>query len=133
MSTSVPTKPPASAPQMLMRRLAFEIDTAACDQREVHQPLRGVAQELVGDGVDLLGVEADVVGERDQLVHQRRGLVAAPDPGERVGEPERAAEEGALAAAQPVLSAVAGEQRTAPELAPYGVDRRAQPAGVRAS
>ena len=82
--------------------------------------------------VELLGVEADVVGEGDQLLHELGGLVEASDPGERVGEPERAAEERALRAAQAVLSAVAGEQRAAPELAPQRVHRRRQPAGVRA-
>ena len=66
-----------------------------------------------GVRVELLGVEADVVGEGDQLLHQLGGLVEASDPGERVGEPERAAQEGALRAAKAVLAAVAGEQRTA--------------------
>src|SRR5215208_6521289 len=96
----------------------------------MHQPLRRVAEKLVRDGVDLLGEQADIVGERDQPVHEGRGLVAAPNPGERVGEPERAAEEGALAAAQPVVSAVTGEQRTAPELALYGLDRPRESIGV---
>ena len=96
----------------------------------MHQPLRDVAQELAGVRVDLLGVEADIVGEGNQLCHELGGLLESSDAGERVGEPERAAEEGALRAAKPVVSAVAGEQRTVPEVAPDGVDRRREPTGV---
>src|SRR4051794_41529410 len=48
-----------------------------------------------------------------------------------MGEPERAAHERALTALQAVLSAVALEEGSPPEMAPYGGDRRAQPACVR--
>src|SRR4029453_11527290 len=96
----------------------------------MHEPLRRVAQKLVRERVDLLGEQAHIVCDCDQLVHQSCGLVGLPDPGERVGEPERAAEEGALAAAQPVLAAVAREQRTAPELPPYGLDRPRESIGM---
>ena len=52
------------------------------------------------------------------MSHERGGLVEAADPGERVREPKRAAEEGALDAPESVRAAVAGEQWTAPEITP---------------
>ena len=83
----------------------------------MHEPLRDVAQQLAGARVEFLGVEANVVGERDQLFHELDGCLQAPDPGERVCEPERAAEQGSLGSAEAVLAAVAVKQRTVPELA----------------
>ena len=84
----------------------------------MHESLREVAQQLVGVRVDLLGIEANIAGEVDQVLHERGGLIEAADPGERVREPKRAAEEGALDAPESVRPAVAGEQWTAPEITP---------------
>jgi hypothetical protein len=66
---------------------------------EVHERLRRVPDERSRHEIDLLRVQPDVVGELDQLLHQRRGLVHPADPRERVGQPERAAQERSLAAA----------------------------------
>src|SRR6185312_7513575 len=53
--------------------------------------------------------ETDVVAERHQLVHQLLGLVGAAGAGERVGEPERAGQERALAAGDAVLALLVDE------------------------
>src|SRR5712692_11786215 len=76
------------------------------DQADVAEALRKVAEELVGRRIDLLREEADVVNAADEVVHKDTGFVGAADPRERFGEPERANEERALLAAQPVLAAV---------------------------
>ena len=99
------------------RTLALAIETAALTSARCTRPWGVLPKCAFGVRIELLGVEPDVVGERDQLFHELGGLVEASDPGERVGEPERAAQEGALRAAQAVLSAVAGDQRTVPEMA----------------
>src|SRR5919204_4190862 len=68
------------------------------DECEMDEPLRDVAQQLVGARVELFCVEADVVGKPDNLLHEVRGLLEAPDAGERIGKPEGAAQERALPA-----------------------------------
>ena len=117
---------------MLIGPLAFAIETAALMSARCTSPWGMLPSSSLVVRVDFLGVEADVVGEGDQLLHELGGFVEASDPGERVGEPERAAQESAFGAAKAVLSAVAGDQRTAAEIASERVDRRRQPAGVRA-
>ena len=87
------------------------------------QALGQVSQERSALLVHLLGVESDVVCEADELVHQLGGLVGASGAGERVGEPERAAQEGALASRKAVLAAVAIQQRAVAQLASHGRDR----------
>ena len=67
-----------------------------------------------------------------QLFHHLNGLISAADPGERVGEPEGAAEERALAAAESVVAAVAGEQRAGPKTESQGVHRGRESSGVGA-
>src|SRR5436190_17720700 len=93
------------------------------DQRQVAKPLREVAGELAAGRVDLLAVEPDVIGQGDQLVHQLDGLVELPLAGECLGEPERAGDEGSLAAREPIIAAVAPDVGTLGELTAYRGDR----------
>ena len=87
------------------------------------QALRNVSQELPGVLIHFLGVEADIVRHTHQLVHQLSRIIDASGSGQSVDQPERAAEEGSLASRQPVLAAVAVQQRLVTELAPDRGDR----------
>src|ERR671910_466974 len=88
------------------------------DHGEMDEALGEVPQQFARVRVEFLGVQADVVRQAHQLIHERGGLVSAPYPGERFDEPEGAAEEGALAAAEAILAGIAPEQRAASEFAP---------------
>src|SRR6266550_6177323 len=94
------------------------------------QRLREVAQERRRRRIDLLGVQTDVVFERDQLVQQIDRLRASAGEAKDLGEPERAAEEGALLAAEVVVPQVPVEERPAAELPPERIDRPRE-AGAR--
>jgi hypothetical protein len=88
----------------------------------MRQSLREVPEEVSCLDVDLLGVQPDVVREPDELVHQRAGFVEAALVDVGFGEPERAGDERAVLARQPVVTDVAMEKRAVPELAPHRVD-----------
>src|SRR5690242_4878219 len=67
----------------------------------VHQPdvaegLGEVAEQLTRRGIDLLGEQADVVDVADGALEDLPGSVDAVRQGQRLGEPERAEQEGAL-------------------------------------
>src|SRR4051794_23852790 len=94
----------------------------------MRQRLGQVAQERAVARVDLLREQADVIGQREELLQRRRRLVDAAAAGERVGEPERTREEGALFV---LHAAVAIEQRAAgAELVADRVDRAREALGL---
>jgi hypothetical protein len=68
----------------------------------VTERLREVAERLTRGGVHLLGEQADVVREPEESMKQRLGLVELARVREAVEKPERAEEEGALAAREPI-------------------------------
>ncbi len=89
-------------------------DERAVDEGEVAEGLREVAQE--GAVLrHLLGVEAEVVLERPQGVEPGPGLLDPAEPGQRVDEPEGADQERALVPRQPVVVAVAVDERAVAE------------------
>ena len=83
----------------------------------MREALREVAEELAASRVDLLRVEADIVRAPDQLVEQLRGGVDPTPLRVRVGEPERAGDEGAFGPGQAVVAVVTADERTRRELA----------------
>src|SRR6185503_10905304 len=115
--------PPPSAAQMLIRPLPATRSPA--DQGQVNEPLRKVAEERAGSRIDFLGVEADVVRERYQVVQEPFGLAAPARDRERLGKPERAADERAFALEQAVVARVPAKEGAGGELAPNGLDRHA--------
>src|SRR6266542_6224764 len=72
------------------------------DEPDVAEGLREVPQQLTGLFVDLLGQEPDVVGKRDGAFEHGPGPVDLAGPGQRLGEPERAQQEGSLGTPQAV-------------------------------
>src|SRR3954469_15252111 len=75
--------------------------------------------------LDLLRVEPDVVRRLEQTLHLGDGLGHAARPGEASREPERAPEERALLGlVEPVVAAVARDERADREVAAHRVDRR---------
>src|SRR3546814_918829 len=71
-------------------------------QADVAERLREVTELATGHRVVLLGEEPHVVAQGEQPLEQRSGLVDPADEGQRVGHPERAEQEGALAPRQAV-------------------------------
>src|SRR6516164_7554476 len=64
------------------------------DQADMAEGLREVADHLTAGHVDLLGQQADVVDRRHGPLEGRRGLVHLAGQRLRLGQPERAEQEG---------------------------------------
>ena len=96
-------------------------------ERGVGQRLRVVAEMVAGGGIHLLGVEAERARELDERGESIGGFGDPAGAGERLDEPERAGQERAFGAGEPVASGrVAVEERAAGvELAADRVDRAA--------
>ena len=78
------------------------------DQGDVAEGLREVAHEALGLHIILLRDQTDIVADADQPLDQRTRLLAAVQADEVVGIPERAGQERALVAGQPVRGLVLG-------------------------
>jgi len=91
----------------------------------VGEGLRIVPQLFSARRVGLLGEETERPGEVEQALEQLDGLVDGTGCRKGLDKPERARQERALTAAQPVVAhRIAVDQRPAGrELAPHGVDR----------
>src|SRR5438874_7485247 len=72
------------------------------DQSDMAERLREVAEQFAGGGVDLLGEQADIVDERRRLREDALGPLDLPGHRKRLSQPERAQQERALLAGQPV-------------------------------
>src|SRR5690242_15245255 len=98
------------------------------------QALREVSEEFTTVLIHFLGVEADVVRESEELLHQLSRLVDVSRAGERINQPERAAQERSLAPSEAILTGVAIQQRAVSQLAPdcggRGGHQRISPRGV---
>src|ERR687898_3241611 len=81
-----------------------------------------VAEESAAGRIDLLRIKADVVRAGEQLPHQRACLLAPSQPGEDLRQPERAREEGALFAREPVVAAIAANQITRAQVGADPID-----------
>ena len=75
-------------------------------QRQVREGLGVVAEVATRAGLDLLGVQAQRPGQGQQLLQQLAGAHDLADVGERGRQPERADQERALLAGQPVVGLV---------------------------
>ena len=103
---------------------------AATIKREVAERLREVADLPLARDVVLLCEQAEVVAQAEQPLEQRARLVDAAVERERVDQPERAGQELAFVARQPVVGLggrVARDEAVAPELARDRVDRSGDP------
>src|SRR6185312_228848 len=72
------------------------------DQPDVAEGLREVAEQLTVRRVDLLSQKAQVIRVRGQLIEQLLRPIGLPGLGERGDQPERADDERAFLAGQPV-------------------------------
>src|SRR5438046_1328001 len=72
------------------------------DEADVTERLREVAEQFPGRRVDLLGEQSQVVAVADGSLEHGPRPVGLAGAGEGFGEPERAEEEGALLAREPV-------------------------------
>src|SRR5688500_6670849 len=76
------------------------------DERDVRERLGKVAEETARCGVVLLGEEADIVCKSEEALEKLARLFPAALQAERVGEPEAAGKEHALARRQAVDAAL---------------------------
>jgi hypothetical protein len=75
------------------------------DERHVREGLREVAERLAVRRIEAFRVEVDVVRETEQPPEQGLGLVELTGVRETVHQPERAEEERALPAREPIAGA----------------------------
>ena len=121
------------------RGLRFTDRPCRVDETDVAERLGEVAEQLAGGRVDLLGEQADVVGEGGRPLEHLAGAGRLSGQRERLGEPERAQQERALVALEPVVGEVAVDEAVlVGEAIGDGVDRRqhtriGRPAGSRRS
>src|SRR5207244_3262896 len=121
---------PARRPGLETRHALVRLpeERGCVNQREVGQTLREIAEELLRRGIDLLGVEIDVVGQGEKILHGLGRLVEALGASERLHEPERAGQEGALLL---LHAGVAVQEGPVAELAPNSLDRVPEPLALR--